>query len=92
MANAADSRITIKNRDTGEIAHGIRGHVPPGWEEVKNAAEEHEQTGLRKVETPRSSSGAPVREHVNLPKRPVQTVPGKARDETSRESGHGDAA
>jgi hypothetical protein len=92
MANPADSRIAIRNRDTGELAHGIRGHIPLGWEEVKNAAEEHEQAGLRSVESPRLATRKPGDGHDSVPKRPVQAVPGRSRPDAGGKPDFGDAA
>lgn len=34
---AADQRIVIRNESTGEMQHGIAGHVPDGWLAVKAA-------------------------------------------------------
>ena len=31
----SDNRITIRNKLSGELGHGIAGHVPAGFEEVK---------------------------------------------------------
>lgn len=30
----ADKRITIRDKATGDLGHGIEGHVPEGWEKV----------------------------------------------------------
>ena len=31
----ADQRIVIRNESTGEMRHGIAGHIPAGWLAVK---------------------------------------------------------
>jgi hypothetical protein len=35
----ADNRITIASKATGELMHGIKGHVPDGWSEYKPESE-----------------------------------------------------
>ncbi len=35
----ADKRITIRDKATGDLGHGIEGHVPEGWEKVTKEPE-----------------------------------------------------
>lgn len=34
--SVADQRIAVKDKKTGELGHAIKGHVPAGWEEIKD--------------------------------------------------------
>lgn len=34
--SVADQRIAVKDKKTGELGHAIKGHVPAGWEVVKD--------------------------------------------------------
>jgi hypothetical protein len=51
MSNPADDRITIRNRNTGEIAHGIRRRIPQGWEQFRQTAKAPEVKEPDQVET-----------------------------------------
>ena len=72
--SAADNRVAIRNKSTGEVGHGIRGHIPAGWEEYKGGNKASGEDAGNKVEgesVVRSGGRAP--DHA-LPKRNLQTV------------------
>ena len=53
----ADKRIAIRNKTTGVVAHGISGHVPDGWEEVKHVSAVSSPAHNEKVEDKRVDTG-----------------------------------
>lgn len=73
----SDDRITIRNKLSGELGHGIAGHVPAGFEEVK--ADKGDSVADRDLAG--SKAGYPAEE---TRKRAVQDVRGKTGSDAGK--------
>lgn len=86
MGNPADQRVAIRNDATGELGHGIKGHIPPGFSEVNRAAEGSTETTHNPVEGKGLVHPSGTTPDHETPKRDMQAVRRGVGGSSSRES------
>ena len=84
----ADKRIVIRDIMTGELRHGIRGHIPLGWYEVRPTTKEGSKAAEHTVEAQGSSNVRSGQEHGTVVHESVQAVRNKAGDESGDRTGN----
>jgi hypothetical protein len=83
----ADQRITIRDKSTGELRHGIKGHIPNGYEAVQSKHEEGAKKTPDKVEDHQSRPSGGTQKESDVYKPPLQTVRGKESDTVRKSAG-----
>lgn len=82
----ADKRITIRDKTTGEVRHGIAGHIPKGWESIDGGSPKVEATENHKVADTRQVSRTGPGRDKDLVSSRMQAVRRTSGDKTDERS------